>query len=306
MKFVQRSLKENIILYLKGWGMGIADLIPGISGGTMALVFGIYEELLEAIKSITPTNVKLLVTGKWRQAGASMFLPFLAVLLSGIASAIIVLSNGIKWLLENHPQHLYGFFFGLILVTVPLICRVVRGWSLGKAGAFVLFTGLAWKIVQLVPVQTPDNYFFIFMSGAIAICAMILPGISGSFILLILGKYHTVLEAIHDRNIVLLAVFVLGITVGILSFVRVVSWALSKAHDWVIASLAGFVLGSLHKIWPWKQTLEFTLNRHGQPVPLIEQNIWPIWSNSTILTICLIVSGIAVALAFGCVPEKSK
>lgn len=306
MKAVPRSLKGNIILYLKGWGMGIADLIPGISGGTLALVFGIYEELLEAIKSITPSNLKFILRGQWRQAGTAMFLPFLAVLLGGIASSVVVLSNGIKWLLENHPEQLYGFFFGLILVTVPLICRVVRQWSPGKIAGFLFTAGLAWKIVQLVPVQTPDNYFFIFMSGAIAICAMILPGISGSFILLILGKYYTVLEAIHDRNIVLLFVFILGITVGILSFARVVSWALSKAHDWVIACLAGFVLGSLHKIWPWKQTLEFVLNRHGQPIPLIEQNILPLWSGSTILTLCLILTGVVVAIAFGCIPEKSK
>jgi putative membrane protein len=302
----QSTWREGVLLYLKGWGMGIADLIPGISGGTMALIFGIYEELIGAIKSLNLVNLQLVFKGRWRQAAEEMSLGFLFVLLSGIGSAIIILSGGVKWVLHNHPDHLYGFFFGLILATIPLICRVVRCWSPGKAGLFIFFAAAAYKIVQLVPVQTPDTFLYIFGSGAIAICAMILPGISGSFILLILGKYQAVLEALHDRDIVFLAVFSFGMAVGVLSFVRLVSWVLAKAHDWMIAALAGFVAGSLYKIWPWKVTVEFILDRHGLQTPLIQKNILPVWSTQTAVTFLLIGLGFGLAATLGGFSRRSE
>lgn len=303
---LKHAWRKGIILYLKGWGMGIADLIPGISGGTMALIFGIYEELISAIKSINLVNLRLVFRGQGRQAAERMSLAFLFVLLAGIGSAIISLSGGVKWVLHNHPDHLYGFFFGLILATIPLICRVVRAWSPGKAGLFILFAVAAYKIVQLVPVQTPNTFLYIFGSGAIAICAMILPGISGSFILLILGKYQAVLEAIHDRDIIFLAVFSFGMAVGILSFVRLVSWVLAKAHDRVIAALAGFVAGSLYKIWPWKVTVESMLDRHGLQVPLVQENVLPVWSNQAVFTFLLICLGFGLATVFGWFSRKGK
>lgn len=300
-----RSLRENMMLYLKGWGMGIADLIPGISGGTMALIFGIYEELIEAIRSVTFVNLKPVLRGRWFESFKLMRLPFLVVLLSGIGSAIVILSRLINWLLIYQPEHLYGFFFGLILATIPLICKEVKVWSMVKGITFGLTAVCAWNIVQQLPIQTPDTFLFIFASGAIAICAMILPGISGSFILLILGKYQTVLQAVHDRDLLFLSIFALGMIVGILSFVRFVSWALSRAHDSVMAVLAGFVLGSLHKIWPWKETLDYTINKHGVSVPLMQKNIFPDCSLPVVFTTILILFGIVLGVFLDKIPKRA-
>ena len=255
--------------------MGGADVVPGVSGGTIAFITGIYEELLSSIKSIDKVAIQLLFGGKiivfWKHINGN----FLITLFSGILVSILSLAKLIHYLLNNHPIQLWSFFLGLIIISSLLVSREIKHWKihvfiLGIAGILI-----AYFITEATPSTTPDNYLFVFLSGAIAICAMILPGISGSFILLILGKYEFIIESIKDVNILVIVIFGLGCVVGLLSFSRVVSWLLTKYHDSTIAVLAGFMIGSLNKIWPWKETISTRLNSKGEIVPLIQNNIWP-------------------------------
>lgn len=270
-----RSIKDYILLFLKGMGMGGADVVPGVSGGTIAFITGIYQELLDSIKSFDRDAVQLLIRGRvfelWKHVNGN----FLLSVFGGILVSILSLAKLIHYLLESHPIQLWSFFFGLIIISSVLIFREIKKWS--PPVVVFIFLGIvtAYFITSATPANTPENYFFIFLAGAIAICAMILPGISGSFILLILGKYQFIIGAVKDLNIMIILVFGLGCVVGLLSFARFVSWLLHKYHDLTVAMLSGFMLGSLNKIWPWKETISSVLNNKGESVPLIQQNLWP-------------------------------
>ena len=270
-----RKFKSYIRLFFKGVAMGGADVVPGVSGGTIAFITGIYGQLLNAIKSVDLQALQLLTQGKfadfWKYINGS----FLLVLLSGIALSIVSLAKMLHFLLEEYPIQLWSFFFGLIIIAAISVSREIKRWR----GAVILsgFTGiiLAYFITLATPAETPETYWFILLSGALAICAMILPGISGSFILLILGKYTFILEAINARNLVVIAIFGLGCIVGLLSFARLVSWLLGRFHDIAVALLAGFMIGSLNKIWPWKEIISTRTNSKGEEVPLVSENILP-------------------------------
>lgn len=270
-----RNVKDYILLFLKGMGMGGADVVPGVSGGTIAFITGIYEELLNSIKSIDKNAIQLLLGGKitalWKHINGK----FLITLFSGIFVSVFSLAKLIHYLLNNHPIQLWSFFLGLIIISSLLVSREINRWKTQVVISGIAGILIAYFITEATPATTPDNYLFIFLSGAIAICAMILPGISGSFILLILGKYEFIIESIKDVNILVIVVFGLGCVVGLLSFSRLVSWLLNKYHDITIAILAGFMIGSLNKIWPWKETLSTRLNNKGEFVPLVQKNIWP-------------------------------
>ncbi len=270
-----RSLKDYVLLFLKGMGMGSADVVPGVSGGTIAFITGIYEEFLDSIKSFDKDAIQLLLSGRfvdfWRHINGR----FLITLFGGIFLSILSFAKLIHYLLNEHPIELWSFFFGLIIISALLVTRQIKKWSLIVAIAGISGIVIAYFITSATPATTPDNYFFIFLSGAIAICAMILPGISGSFILLILGKYEFIIESVKDMNILVILVFGIGCAVGLLSFSRFVSWLLRHYHDITVALLAGFMLGSLNKIWPWKETLTTRTNSKGEVVPLIQQNLWP-------------------------------
>ena len=270
-----RNVKDYILLFLKGMGMGGADVVPGVSGGTIAFITGIYEELLNSIKSIDKNAIQLLLGGKitalWKHINGK----FLITLFSGIFVSVFSLAKLIHYLLNNHPIQLWSFFLGLIIISSLLVSREINRWKTQVVISGIAGILIAYFITEATPATTPDNYLFIFLSGAIAICAMILPGISGSFILLILGKYEFIIESIKDVNILVIVVFGLGCVVGLLSFSRLVSWLLNKYHDITIAILAGFMIGSLNKIWPWKETISTRLNSKGEFVPLIQKNIWP-------------------------------
>ena len=263
------------MLFLKGLAMGSADIIPGVSGGTIAFITGIYEELLDSIKAFDLTAVKLLSSFKIAQLWKHVNGNFLLVLVSGVALSIVIFAQVITRLIELYPIYVWSFFFGLIVISSITVSRQINKWSLGVIVAFVVGIAAAYIITSSTPASTPTAWWFIFLSGMIAITAMILPGISGSFILLIMGKYEYILRALKDLNYLVIGFFVAGCVVGLLSFSRAISWFLKRYHNLTIGLLAGFMVGSLYKIWPWKRVVQYRLNSAGDQIPFIESNVWP-------------------------------
>lgn len=272
---IKNHTKRYVRLLVTGFSMGVADLIPGVSGGTIAFLSGIYEELIYSIKLVTGDVLRLFLRGKIKQGIALIPFSFLVPLALGLFTAIFTLANILSFLLENYPVFVWAFFFGLVLASTVIVMKRVVKWDLSDKIGFVVATIGAYILVGLVPVETPNNLPFFFLSGMIAIVAMILPGISGSFILLLLGKYQQVLAAVTERNFVTLITFALGCLFGIALFSRVLSWLFKRHHDISVAILAGFMLGSVRKIWPWKEVVLTRINSHGVEVPLVENNILP-------------------------------
>ncbi|WP_028614842.1 DUF368 domain-containing protein [Halopseudomonas pelagia] len=263
------------MVFLKGMAMGAADVVPGVSGGTIAFISGIYDRLLGAIAACTPNKLIWLARGRFRETWQAIDGAFLFTLFAGILTSIASLARLISYLLDNHSELLWSFFFGLILVSVWLVGRQIYRWTAWTIGAFVLGAMFAYLITVAVPLQWPATPVMIFLAGAIAICAMILPGISGSFILLLLGLYAVVLEAVKDFNLSLISVFALGCVAGLLSFSRLLSWLLAHARNITLAFLTGLLVGSLNKVWPWKEVVSWRENSQGEQVPLLESNLWP-------------------------------
>lgn len=272
-----KEKRNYLMLILKGIGMGAADVIPGVSGGTIAFITGIYEELIGSIRSFDLTALRQLLRldlrGFWKHVNGN----FLVSVLLGIGISIFSLAKLMKYLLENHPIFVWSFFFGLIIASSWLVAREVKRWSIGTVVSLVVGAAVAYVITVLNPVQTLTNpsWWFIILSGAVAICAMILPGISGAFILLLMGMYSFVIGAVSTFQWSVLLLFAIGAVAGIISFSHLLSWLLAKFHGLTVALLTGFMLGSLNKIWPWKQTLEYYTDSHGMQQPLVEQNILP-------------------------------
>ena len=239
--------------------MGAADVIPGVSGGTIAFITGIYDQLIGSINSINAEAVKLFFTGKFKEFWKHINGTFLLSLFCGILFSVVTLAGLMQYLLDSHPIQTWAFFFGLIVASSLFILRGIKGWNLKAVIFLILGIGLGITVCTLSPTTTPDALWFIFLSGAIAICAMILPGISGSFILLILGKYKFIMEAITGlttgqavgENIVILGVFAVGAVCGIIAFSRILNWLLARYHKQTLLVLAGFIIGSLVKVWPW-------------------------------------------------------
>jgi putative membrane protein len=267
-------MKKYFLLYAKGMAMGAADVVPGVSGGTIAFISGIYDELLRSIASI-PEALMLLLRGRIKDAWQMANATFLLVLFSGIVTSILTLARVITYLLHHHPIPVWSFFFGLILVSTYLVGREIGRWNWSRGVSFVLGLALAYWITVAAPMQWGSDLPTLFLAGAIAICAMILPGISGSFILLLLGLYSVVLGAVKDLNLLVLAVFASGCLVGMLSFARLLSWLLSRWRDLSLAFLCGLMLGSLNKVWPWKETLTWRVDSKGEQVPLLQNNLLP-------------------------------
>ena len=271
---MSRTLKDHFVIALKGIAMGAADVVPGVSGGTIAFISGIYEEL---IRSINQVNLQLFRTWKeegfaamWRSVNGS----FLLALLTGIGISIITLAKVIRHLLETQPILIWSFFFGLVLASIFYVGKQIYKWRL-MTFVFLLSGALvAYYITTLTPQTAQVSWPYVFFSGALAICAMILPGISGSFILLLLGMYKPVLDAIHDRNLGLLIVLALGAVTGLLSFSRLLKWLFDNYANLTLAMLTGFIIGSLNKIWPWKKVLESEFI-NGKEKILSEKSISP-------------------------------
>lgn len=270
-----KEKRNYLMLVLKGIGMGAADVIPGVSGGTIAFITGIYEELIGSIRLFDLTALRKLsrldLKGFWRHINGG----FLFSVLAGIGISIFSLAKLMKYLLDTHPIFVWSFFFGLIIASAWLVAREVKKWNAGTVTALIAGTVAAYLITVISPASTPNTWWFIMLSGAIAICAMILPGISGAFILLLLGKYAYIIGAVSTFNIPVLALFAVGAVVGIISFSHLLSWLLAKYHGMTVALLTGFMVGSLNKIWPWKETLETYTDSHGAVQPLVERNILP-------------------------------
>lgn len=268
-------MKDYALLALKGMGMGAADVVPGVSGGTIAFIVGIYDELIESIKGIGASNLKLLFSGRlaefWRKANCG----FLLAVVVGIGISVFSLAKVITWLLTEHPVLVWSFFFGLVLASTWFVAKGIAGWGWKTIVAFVAGAAVAWWVTVATPAETPTALPFIFLCGAVAICAMILPGISGSFILVLLGKYFYVMEAVKSLRLEVLAVFGAGALVGIAVFSRILSYTLKHFRNVTLAVLSGFMLGSLNKVWPWKRVLETYVDRHGAVKPLVEVNILP-------------------------------
>lgn len=268
-------MKKSLLLFAKGVAMGAADVVPGVSGGTVAFISGIYDELLRSIAGIPEAALQLLrgrVVKAWQMANAT----FLLVLLSGILTSVFSLARLITWLLEQHPIPVWSFFFGLILVSSHLVGREITRWNWTRIASFIVGAAFAWWITVASPIQWGHDPLSLFLAGAIAICAMILPGVSGSFLLVLMGLYGLVLGAVKGLDIGVLAIFAAGCLVGILSFARLLSWLLARFRDLTLAFLTGLMLGSLNKVWPWKQTLTWRVDSHGQQVPLLQENLWPL------------------------------
>ncbi|WP_439881275.1 DUF368 domain-containing protein [Pontibacter sp. MBLB2868] len=271
----RRSLREYILLFSKGVSMGAADVVPGVSGGTIAFITGIYEELLGSIRSVDGEAVKLLIRFRLADFWSHINGNFLVVLISGILFSIASLSRLILFLLENYPELLWSFFFGLIVASAVVVSKKITRWTWGVPLAGLAGAAIAYYVTVATPTQTPEAYWFIFLSGAIAICAMILPGISGSFLLVLLSKYEYILGAVKELKVDVILVFGAGCLTGILSFSHVINWMLKKYHNVTVALLTGFMVGSLNKVWPWKLTIETYTDRHGEVKPLIQDNVLP-------------------------------
>lgn len=280
---MERKLKDYLMLSLKGIGMGAADVVPGVSGGTIAFIVGIYDELIDSIKSINGNSLKLFFTGKWKAFWKAVNGNFLFFLLAGIAVSILSLAKLITWLLVAHPILVWAFFFGLVLASTWFVGKDIKEWNWKTILGFILGGVIAFYITIATPAETSENLLFIFVCGAIAICAMILPGISGSFILVLLGKYFFIMEAVKTFDIKIIAIFGLGAVIGITTFSRVLSFALKHFRNITLAVLTGFMLGSLNKVWPWKELAD---NSHGIP---IEVNVAP--NQSIIEAVVLMVVG---------------
>jgi len=297
MNIIDKNLKKNIRLFLTGFSMGVADLIPGVSGGTIAFLSGIYEELIFSIKQVTGGTLRLILQGKIADALKSIPFPFLIPLGVGLLTAVFALANVLSYLLETFPVFVWSFFFGLVLASTVIVMKRVVAWDFIDKVSFVVAAIGAYILVGLVPVETPNTLLAFFLAGAVAICAMILPGISGSFILLLLGKYQQILAAVTQRDVLTLAVFAAGCAVGIALFSRVLSWVFKRYHDISVAILAGFMLGSVRKIWPWKELVSTRINSHGIEVPLVEANVLPsVFDMSVVVAIFL--AGLAVFLVY--------
>lgn len=271
----KRGIKAYSFLVLKGMGMGAADVVPGVSGGTIAFIVGIYEELINSIKSINAENLRLLFSGQFRSFWKEINANFLLSIVLGIGISIFSLAKIITYLLVSQPILVWAFFFGLVLASTWFVSKEIKQWQVKTVISFVVGALLAFYITVATPAETPTHPLFIFLCGAIAICAMILPGISGSFILVLLGKYFYIMEAVKTFRVTVMLTFLAGAFIGITTFSRVLSFALRRFHDATIALLSGFMLGSLNKVWPWKETIETYTDSHGVVKPLVEQNIAP-------------------------------
>ncbi len=255
--------------------MGGADVVPGVSGGTIAFITGIYTELLDSIKAVDADAFRLLFSFKlkdfWKKINGNFLLP----LFLGILTSLLSLVQLIKYLLEYEAISLWSFFFGLIIISSLLVLREIKKWNPQVVISMFIGIAIAFWITVTSPSETTEAYWFIFLSGCIAICAMILPGISGAFLLLILGKYQFIIDSISNKDIAVIAVFGLGCIVGILTFARAVSWLLKNYHDLAVALLSGFMIGSLNKVWPWKVALAFRIDSEGKQVATITENVLP-------------------------------
>lgn len=291
-----RKLKHLLFVTLKGMAMGAADVVPGVSGGTIAFISGIYEELITSLN-----NINLALFKTWKNEGFKPFWTqvngkFLLALFIGIAISVFSLAKLISWLLENKPILVWSFFFGLVLASIIFVGKAITKWHFGTVTIFIIGALLAYYITTLPPTNNTESLPFLFLSGALAVCAMILPGISGAFILVLLGSYKTILDATHERNLVVLMVVIVGAVFGLLSFAKILKWMFNYYKNLTLALLTGFILGSLNKIWPWKRVIE-NETIGDKVIASLDENISPFMydgDNQLILAVLLAILGFSL------------
>ena len=294
---MKRTLIDYLLIFLKGFGMGSADVVPGVSGGTIAFITGIYEELIDSIKSIDLGALKVLrkegIAAAWNHINGW----FLVALFGGVIVSVFSLAKGLKYLLEHEPVLLWSFFLGLILASAVFVGRQIKNWNAITLLFLVIGTGLALFISLSTAFTTPNELWFVFIVAAIAICAMILPGISGSFILVIMGQYSHILNAVDERDFKTILVFMAGALVGLLSFARLVSFLFKRFRDATIALLTGFMIGSLPKVWPWKIATPEQLERGLGDLALPKEFALKMGEPQVVLAIVMVVLGFGIVFA---------
>ena len=297
-----RNFLQYLVVTFKGMAMGAADVVPGVSGGTIAFISGIYEELITSINNINLSLFKVIkekgIKTAWEQLNGN----FLLALFIGIGISVLSLAKLVSWLLENEPILIWSFFFGLVIASILVVGKQVKKWNLVTLFAMIAGAVLAYFITTLPPSDNVDSLPFLFLSGAIAVCAMILPGISGAFILVLLGSYKTIIDAVHNLDIKIITVVGVGAIFGLLSFARLLKWMFNYYKNITLALLTGFIIGSLNKIWPWKRVLE--TKTIAEKVITIDENISPFaFDGDNQLLYALIAAVIGFSLIF--ILEKS-
>jgi putative membrane protein len=307
---MSRTIKEYIAVGFKGLAMGAADVVPGVSGGTIAFISGIYEELVASISNINFSLLKTLQKEGFKVAWKQLNGSFLAALFIGVLISILSLAKTIKYLLENEPILLWSFFFGLVMASIIFIGKQVEKWNykLLLLAVFGAAFGYTITIVSSTSI-TEINYLFLVFAGAIASCAMILPGISGSYILLLMGVYPIVMTAITNRDVKIISAIGVGVVLGLLFFSKLLKWLFSKYKNEMLVVLTGIMFGSLNKVWPWKITVTTYINSHGETKPLLEQSISPFSFDGDpqlMLSILLALTGFFIIIAMERVAKLKK
>ena len=297
---MKRSLKEYVVISLKGMAMGAADVVPGVSGGTIAFISGIYEELLNSISSFNFSLINVFKNEGFKSVWIKVNGNFLVSLFVGILISVLSLAKLIESMLENHPIVIWSFFFGLVLASIIYIGKQINKWTKGSVLCLILGALLAFYITTLNPmVSVNSSPWFLFFAGMIAICAMILPGISGSFILVLLGAYKPVLNALNTKDFVSIIIFLVGAILGLLSFSRILKWLFSTYKNYTLSTLTGFIIGSLNKIWPWKETISWRTNSKGIEVPFNTASVSPFsfeGDNQLLISIFLMLIGFGLII----------
>ena len=296
-------MKHSLLLYIKGMAMGAVDVVPGFSGGTVALILGIYDRLLVSLAAL-PQALLLFVRGRIRDAWEVCNATFLLLVILGILTSVFTLAKALSYLMATEPVLLWSFFFGLVLVSVWLVAREVGQWRWPCLLGFAVgLAGAIW-VTTAAPMQLQADPLTLFLAGAIAISAMILPGVSGSFMLVLMGLYPVVLGAVKNLDFAILVVFGAGCLIGMMSFAKLLSWLLSRLRDLTLAFLAGVILGSLGKVWPWKHTLSWQTNSRGESFPLLQENLLPerfalVTGQDPQLLLAVSLSMLAIVLVLG-------
>lgn len=305
-----RRPKDWLGLVFRGMAMGTADLVPGVSGGTVAFIAGIYEELLDTIGALGWGTLQSLFregpVHTWRRFN----LGFLAALVVGMSSAIVLLAGALHHLLEHHPVLVWAFFFGLVAASVPLMLRDIprQDFTVSTGFAVVVGAALAWWLTGLPPLVQGDHPAFLFGAGAIAICAMILPGISGSFILVILGAYSAVIGALKSFDLIRITAFTAGAVAGLLGFSKALGWTFKRHRQLAVALLSGFLIGSLRKLWPWKENVQALFTHSDGRTEFLQTNVMPgahPEAQLAVATGCML-AGALVVLVLGMVSGTAK
>ncbi len=296
---MKQSVQEHIVVYLKGLAMGAADVVPGVSGGTIALITHIYERLIKAIDNVSLTLVLQLFGRNRKAAWQSLDGSFLLTLVLGIGTSILLVSSGVSWLLATYPIPLWAFFFGLILASAFVLKNSVTKWNITALVSMVIGFFVAFGIGLITPNTGSESLLYLFLCGVLVVIAMILPGISGAFILILLGAYETALNALDKlknfelEGLVVFLVMAAGGLVGLKAFAKILRWLFTQHKNIVLAAMTGFLLGSLYKVWPWKKVTSYYTNSDGLAEPLTTAVVLPELSNPDAQALLAFVAFIA-------------